>query len=93
MAFHWVPPPQGTLKINVHGSASRTALPNGNDTGLAAIYRDSVGNLRHMHLTIGVIPNLTPLGNQLWAIFIALRRAFLKGYRDVIVETDNLQAY
>lgn len=91
MAYHWVPPPQGTLKINVHGSAARIPTRHGNNTGVGAIYRDSAGKLRH--LNIRVIPNLTPLGNQLWAIYIVLRRAYLEGYRDVIVETDNLQAY
>lgn len=86
-----VPPPQGTLKINVRDTSTRTPTRQGNDTGLGAIYRDSAGKLRH--LTVGVIPNLTPLGIQLWAIFIVLKRAFYEGYRDVIVETDNLQAY
>lgn len=91
MAFHWVPPPQGSLKINVHGYSSRTRTRSRNNTGIGAVYRDSAGKLRY--LTVGVIPNLTPLGVQLWAIFIVLKRAFLDGYRDVIVETDNLMAY
>lgn len=91
MAFNWIPPPQGTLKINVHGSSTRTPTRTGNNSGIGAVYRDSAGKLRH--LTVGVIPNPTPLGVQLWAIFIVLKRAFLEGYRDVIVETDNLSAY
>lgn len=41
---------------------------------------------------MGNIPNLSPLHNQLWAIFIGMRRAFLEGGRRVIVETDNLEA-
>lgn len=60
-----------------------------NETGMTGVYIDSGGRLRH--LTIDVIPRLTPLGAQLWIIFIVLKRAFLEGYRDVIV--DNLPAF
>lgn len=85
------PPPPGTLKINVHGTSSRTPSPNGFYNGIGAVYRNSERELKH--LTIGVIPQLTPLGNQLWAIFAPLKRAFKLGYRDVILETDNLESY
>lgn len=91
MASHWIPPPQGTLKINVHAISSPTPTRYGNETGIGAIYIDSGGKLRH--LTVGVIPRLTPLGAQLWIIFIMLKCAFLEGYRDVIVETNNLPTY
>lgn len=36
---------------------------------------------------------LTQLGNQLWATFVALNRAFEEGYHDVVLETDNHEAY
>lgn len=91
MAYHWVPPPQGTVKINVHAVAATTITQHGNETGMEEIYGDSVGKLKH--LTVGIIPNLTPLGAQLWIIFIVLKRAFLEGYRDVMGKTDNLRAY
>lgn len=70
-----------------------TLLPNfsGNDSGIGAIYRDSEVT---MHLLIvGTIPFLTPLGNQLWAMYVPLLRAFEEGFRDVELETDNLEAY
>lgn len=91
MAYHWIPPPQGTLKINVYAISGPNPARFKNETGMGAVYRDSGGKFRH--LTDGVIPRLTPLGAQLWIIFIVLKRAFLEGYRDVIVETDNLPAY
>lgn len=91
MALHWIPPIPGQLKINVHGASYRIPHPHTNDTGMGAVYRDSAGMLRLM--TVGTIHELTPLGNQLWAIFIALRRAFKEGFRDVVLETDNLDAF
>lgn len=91
MAFNWIPPSGSTLKINVLGTFSNTLSPNYNDSGIGAIYRNSDGELKL--LTLGTIPYLTKLGNQLWAVFIALLRAFFEGYRDIILETDNYEAY
>lgn len=91
MAVHWIPPPLGVLKINVHGTSSRVQSPFGFNTGIGAIYRDTNGSLKHV--TLGVIPELSPLGNQLWAIFIPLVRAFNIGYKTVFLETDNLEAF
>lgn len=42
---------------------------------------------------VGTIPFLSRLGNQLWAIYSPLRRAKIKGYSSVIMETDNLEAF
>lgn len=36
---------------------------------------------------------LIHLGNQLWAMFVPFRCAFLEGYRNIILETDNVEAY
>lgn len=91
MAFNWIPPTGSTLKINVHGTFSNTLSPTYNDSGIWAIYRDSDGNLKL--LTLGTFPYLTKLGNQLWAVFIALLRAFFEGYRDIILKADNYEAY
>lgn len=44
-------------------------------------------------LTMGVIPGLSRLGNELWAIYALMRRAFKEGFRHVIIETDNYEAY
>lgn len=91
MAFHWRPPPPGALKINVHGVHSTIQLPNRNNTGIGAVYRDANGELKL--LTLDVIPGLSSLGNQLWAIYAPVRRAFKEGYRNVIIETDNFDAF
>lgn len=55
------------------------------------MYRDANGELKL--LTLGVIPGLSSLGNQLWAIYAPVRRAFKEGYRSVIIETDNFDAF
>lgn len=70
MAYQWIPSPQGTLKINVHGFSASVPTRYANNSGIGAVYHDSAGKLRHM--IVGVVPNLTPLGYQLWAIFIVL---------------------
>lgn len=74
MAYHWVPPPPGALKINVHGVHSSVRLPNGNNTGMGAVYR--CANRALKLATIGVIHGLSREGNQLWAIYAPMRRAF-----------------
>ncbi|KAL1828869.1 hypothetical protein ACET3Z_007281 [Daucus carota] len=90
-ALHWAPPPPGAIKINVHGHYSHFPLRNGNSTGMGAIQRDSEGEMKL--LTVGVIPELTQLGNQLWAMYAPLRRAAVQGISDIRLETDNYQAY
>lgn len=40
-----------------------------------------------------VIPGLSRICNQLWAIYSPMRRAFKEGFRHVIIETDNYEAY
>lgn len=91
MAFHWIPPPLGVLKINVHGIHSSVPRPNGNTTSIGGVYRDANGEFKL--LTIGVVPGLSRIGNQLWAIYAPMRRAFIKGYRHVMIETDNHEAF
>lgn len=59
--------------------------------GIRVVFHNSDGVFKH--LTIAVILELSPLGNHLWAIFITLRRAYKLGYRDVMMETDNLEAF
>lgn len=88
MAFPWVPPLHGTLKINVHGVHSQAPSAIGNRSGIGAVYRNSHGIPRHF--TLGTIPALSKLGTELWAIYAPLRRAMIKGYESVIIETNNL---
>lgn len=91
MASHWIAPNPGSLKINTHGVWSSIPSDIGNHSGIGAVYRDSNGTLSHV--TVGTIPFLSRLGTQLWAIYAPLRRAMIKGYSSVILETDNYQAY
>lgn len=89
--INWVPPPLGTLKVNVHASAFAHQMPNGNTNGIGVVLQTSDGNL--VNYISGTIPGVTPLGAQLWSIQIGLRRAFVDGAESVIIETDNMQAF
>lgn len=91
MAVNWVPPPFGTLKVNVHNEAFAAPMPNGNMTGIRVVLQTSNSGL--VNCIAGVIPGLTSLGSQLWAVQKGLLRAFIKGAESVILETDNIQAY
>lgn len=55
------------------------------------VTRNSEGEL--LKLSTGVILNLTKLQNQLWAILHGLIRTFEDDHRDIIVETDNWEAF
>lgn len=91
MDLHWVPPPQGTLKVNVHGTSFDNPLPNGNRNGIGVVLRTSGGNM--INCIAGIIPNLTLIACQVWAILIGLRRAFIEGVKNVILETYNMAAF
>lgn len=66
-------------------------MPNGNTCGLGVVLRTSDGNL--VNCIAGTIPGLTPLAEQLWAMKIGLRRAYVEGAVSVIIETDNVAAF
>lgn len=91
MALNWITPPPRTFKINVHSTSFEAPMPNGNTNGIGVVLRTSNGNL--VNRIAVTIPHLTLLDAQLWAIQVGLRRGFVKGATDIILETDNLQAY
>lgn len=72
MALNWVPPPNGTLKVNVHAVIFDAPIPNGNRNGMGIVLRTSNGNL--VSCIAGVIPGLSSLENQLSAVLVGLRR-------------------
>lgn len=73
MALNWVPPPNGTLKVNAHEVSFNVPMPNGNTSGIGVVLRTSDGNL--VNCVAGTIPRINP----------GLRRAFVEGAVDVIV--------
>lgn len=89
--IHWIPPPNGVLKINVHGESFPTPLPNGKTNGIGVVLRTSAGNL--VNYIACTIPNLTTMANQLWAILVGLRRTYIEQAKYIILETDNLEAF
>lgn len=62
-----------------------------NTSGIGVVLRTSNGNL--VNCVVGTIPGLNPLSTNLWAVQVGLRRAFLEGALNVIIETDNMDAY
>lgn len=66
-------------------------VPVGNINGIGVTLRTSSGNM--LSCISGVIPHLTFLAFQLWAIFIGLRKAYIEGVTNVILETDNLEIF
>lgn len=91
MDLHWVPPPQGTTKVNVHGAAFDHSVSNGNISGVWVVMRTSSGNL--LNCITDTIPNLTAFAVQLLVILIGLRRAYIEGALSVIIETDKLEPF
>ena len=87
----WIAPAHGMVKVNCHGVVLDVPAANGNTSGLGVILRRFNGKL--ISCAVGSMPRLSPLGNQLWAIFSGMRRAFLGDSRRVIIETDNIEAF
>lgn len=90
MAYHRFPPKLYVLKIKIYGIFTNFSRPNTNDSRIGVIYKNSEGNLKL--LAVWTIPSLTQLGNQLWAVFIALVRAYFEGYCYMELEIDNYEA-
>ncbi|KAK1387315.1 hypothetical protein POM88_015493 [Heracleum sosnowskyi] len=93
MANEWVPPPTGTIKVNVHGGISSFPFPRGNAFVVGIILRDEEGSL--LCNLLGTIPNLNLAAKaiQLWAIFNGMCLAFERGFINIHPETDNLLAF
>ncbi|WOG99666.1 hypothetical protein DCAR_0519020 [Daucus carota subsp. sativus] len=87
MAYHWIPPNSGTIKINVHGSHSLVPSDVGNTTGKRAVFRNSTSSPKHV--TVGTIPSLSRIGNQLWEVYAPLRRAKVMGSQIDILLRDR----
>lgn len=87
MALNWVPPFNGTFKINVHKIAFAAPMPNDNITGMGIVLRTSDDNM--VTCIARVILGLSLLVTQLWAIFIGLRRAFIR--KSIFSDRGNRQ--
>ncbi|KAL1831143.1 hypothetical protein ACET3Z_000794 [Daucus carota] len=65
-------------------------MPNGNDSGIVIVLRDRKGTIIKMYL--GTIRDSTKRGNELWAMLIGLKGAFLEDEHMVKLESDNKDA-
>lgn len=91
MDIHWNPSHLGVTKINVHGVFFQIPMPNGNISGIRIILRRSNGSM--VSSIAGTIPNFSPLGVHLWAVYLGMRRAYIEVRNHVIVETDSIEAF
>ncbi|KAK1387299.1 hypothetical protein POM88_015477 [Heracleum sosnowskyi] len=93
MNIQWVPPPPGTIKVNVHGVISSFPFPRRNASAVGIILKDEEGYL--LCNLLGTIPNLNLAAEavQLWAIFNGMCLAFERGFRNIHLEIDNLVAF
>ncbi|KAK1365726.1 hypothetical protein POM88_041287 [Heracleum sosnowskyi] len=91
MEHFWTLPPLGVVKVNVHGATPFIPFQNGNVNDLGFIIRNSEGEL--LKLSTRVFPANSTLENKLNAIHQSLIKAFEGNYKEVIVETDNIDAF
>lgn len=91
MDIHWITPVPGAVKVNVHGATLPVPAANGNTTGLGSVIRRANGGMSSS--ISGSIPGLSSVENQLAAIHIGMKRAYEETCKNVIVETDNLEAF
>ncbi|KAL1817929.1 hypothetical protein ACET3Z_020503 [Daucus carota] len=90
MEKSWKFPAEGFIKVNVHAFTRDVALPNGNDSGIGIVLRDRKGTIIKMYY--GTIRNLTTRANELWALLVGLKGAFIEQENMVELETDNGEA-
>lgn len=91
MEYHWLLPQPGVVKVNVHGATPFIPFQNGNTHGMGIILRNAEGEL--LKLSTGVLPASSSLENKLNAIHQGMIRAFEDNYKEVVVETENLDAF
>lgn len=91
MQYHWTLPPPGVVKVNMHVATPFIPYPHGNTSGIGVVMRDSEREL--LKLSTGVLPSSSPLENKLNAILHGLKRSFEDNYKEVILETENLDAF
>lgn len=90
MVKSWVWPLKGFIKVNVHAFTLDHPMPNGNDSGIEIVLRNRKGTIIKMYS--GTIMDLTKHGNELWAMLIELKGAFLENEHMVELESDNKDA-
>lgn len=82
----WLPPADGTIKVNVDGSS----FGNPGRAGYGGLVRNNLGEwICGFYGSCGVADNLT---TEIYAIMHGLDLAWNRGYRDVILETDSKSA-
>lgn len=87
----WRMPRDGFVKINVHACFFEEPLPNGNRSGIGYVFRDDHGRIVRMVAgTLGIQERKI---NELYAMLMGLRRAYLESITQMVLETDNAGAY
>ncbi|KAK1361511.1 hypothetical protein POM88_045985 [Heracleum sosnowskyi] len=87
----WKMPPEGVIKINVHSFFSDQQLPNGNQSGIGVVCRNSRGDI--LRILGGSLCIENRRNNEYNAFMEGLKVAFVRGYSNIILEIDHLDAY
>lgn len=87
MQKYWVIPAKGYVKVNVHALTLPEPYPNGNDSGIGIMVRDHEVTI--ILMVSGTIRNLTERANELWALLVGLKMAFVENEDKVELEPDN----
>lgn len=82
--------PLNQVQWRSHGATPFIPFQNGNTHGLGLIIRNSEVEL--LKLSTGVLPASSPLENKLNAIHQGMIKVFEENFKEVMVETDNLDA-
>lgn len=91
MEYHWLLPQPGAVKVNVHGATPFITFFSGNNFGLEMVIRNSEGEL--LKLSTGALPASSDLKDKLNVIHHDLIKTFDDNYKEMIVETDNLDTF
>lgn len=91
MEYHWLLPQPGAVKFNVHGATPFITFFSGNNFGLEMVIRNSEGEL--LKLSTGALPASSDLKDKLNVIHHDLIKTFDDNYKEMIVETDNLDTF
>ncbi|KAK1385824.1 hypothetical protein POM88_023559 [Heracleum sosnowskyi] len=87
----WLMPPEGVIKINVHSFFTDQQLPNGNQSGIGVVCRNSRGDI--LRILGGSLCIENRRNNEYNAFMEGLKVAFVRNYTNIILEADHLDAY
>lgn len=86
MEVGWELPEEGVVKANVHAVFYNSPLPNGNNSGVGVVIRNSEADI--LAMVSGSIQNVNKRANELWSMLYGLRCCLYARKHNVILETE-----